>query len=74
MASFFYFGVEIEAIVEPRNKGRPVPGPIKDNLRLWYNKLAAALENRRGLDGRRLRAVAESNITKYRNMTDRHLR
>lgn len=73
MALYYNFGVEIEAIVEPHNKGQPVPAPIPDHLRHWYNKLAAALRNRRGTDQRPLRAIAESNRTKYRQQEQRHL-
>ena len=75
MPSFYYFGVEIEAIVEPHNKGQPVRDSTQDaaQLRLWYCKLAAALRNREGTGGQRLKATAELNAIEYRKQTDRHL-
>ena len=73
MVSFFYFGVEIEVIVEPHNKGQPVQERIPETLDAWYEKLAKALRRRRGTDHRLLRVTAEKDRKKQRQSTDRHL-
>lgn len=71
--TFYYFGVEIEVIVEPHNKQQPVRAPVKDDLDLWYDKIAKALRNRKGCDQKPLKATAESRRTQYRETRDRHL-
>ena len=73
MIEFYYFGIEIEAIIEPHNKGKPIQGTTKESLRVWYDKLAAALRRREGTDRRRLKATAQSNLKKYRQETNRHI-
>ena len=72
--TFYYFGVEIEAIVEPHNKQQPVRIPVFNDLDLWYGKLAAALRNRTGTDNQPLQAVAEPHRGNYRNQNDRHVK
>ncbi|PCG94029.1 Putative amidoligase enzyme [Penicillium occitanis (nom. inval.)] len=71
--TFYYFGVEIEVIVEPHNKQQPVPAPVSDHLDYWYDKIAKALRNRKGSDQQALKAIAESRRTTYRSTTDRYL-
>ena len=72
MASYYNFGVEIEAIAEPHNWGQPVTDSTSSNLEYWYEKLAAAQRNRRGTDDLALRA-AESKNRRYRKRNDRNL-
>ncbi|KAK5457169.1 hypothetical protein LTS15_004950 [Exophiala xenobiotica] len=71
--AFYYFGVEIEVIVEPHNKSQPVPAPVENDLDLWYNKIAKALRNRKGVDQRPLKAIAETQRSEYRETSNRHL-
>jgi hypothetical protein len=71
-SSFYNFGVEIEVIVEPHNKGQPVTTPIEHDLEKWYNKIAAAMRNRKGDGQRALKVVAEPYRTQYRGQEDRH--
>ena len=75
MPSYYHFGIEIEAIVEPHNKGQPVQEAMQDvaQLRIWYGKLAAALRNRQGTGGQRVKATAEPDINEYCKQTDRDL-
>lgn len=70
--TFYYFGVEIEVVVEPHNKKQPVPAPVSQHLDLWYDKIAKAMRNRNGCDQRPLKAIAEPRRTEYRGRTDRH--
>lgn len=70
--TFYFFGVEIEAIVEPHNRQQPVPAPVKDYLDYWYEKIAKALRNRKGCGQRPLKAIAEPRRTQYRERRDRH--
>ena len=37
--TYYYFGVEIDMIVEPHNKQRPVSAPVSDHLDYWYERL-----------------------------------
>jgi len=70
--TFYNFGIEIEVIVEPHNKQRPVPAPIQNDLELWYGKLAAAMRNRKGCDQQPLQAVAQLSRKAYREQNGRH--
>ncbi|CAI7569397.1 unnamed protein product [Penicillium discolor] len=71
--TFYYFGVEIEVIVEPHNKQQPVPAPVENDLDLWYGKIAKAMRNRKGCDQRPLKVIAESQRAQYRGTSERHL-
>ena len=70
MTSYF-FGVEIEVIVEPHNNRQPVQKPVKDELDLWFGKIAKALRNRRGCDGNPLEAKAQIQRSQYRETQHR---
>ena len=44
--TYYYFGVEIDMIVEPHNKQRPVSAPVSDHLDYWYDKIAKGFKPR----------------------------
>lgn len=73
MPHCYSFGVEIEAIVEPHNRGQPVKQSTDTTLRVWYEKLAVALRNRTGVE--HLRLNAEESLSKdYHRRSDRNLK
>ena len=72
MASCYNFGVEIEAIAEPHNRGQQIAEITSSNLVYWYEKSVTALRNRKGTDDMATKA-AESKSRKYRKKIDRKL-
>ncbi|KAJ6015344.1 amidoligase [Penicillium herquei] len=70
--TFYYFGVEIEVIVEPHNKQQPVQFPVSRELDLWYEKIAKAMRNRKGCNQLPLKVTAESRRANYRGTENRH--